>query len=228
LNYVVYCDESRHNGPENHRYMAIGGLWVVEERKTSISQNFKELCKSRGLNAEVKWNKVSSSRLADYELLVDFFFQTSDLYYRVIVVDQTKVNAVRFHAGDHEVGFYKFYYQMLKSWVLWGNQYRILLDFKRNRVVHRYSDLEQILRRRAVSAHATISNLLCIDSYQTPLAQLCDVLTGAVAAACCRDTRFAKATLANYIAKRASFPDLRVRSLSPAFSKFNIFRINLG
>lgn len=227
MNYVVYCDESRHNGPENHRYMAIGGIWVLEEQKQVVSRNFRDLCRSLGINSEVKWNKTSSSRLLDYQRLVDFFFDSAALSYRVIVVDQSKVNLDRFHDGDQELGFYKFYYQMLKGWVTPGNEYLVLLDYKQNRDHCRYSDLRRILGRRALTAKAVIRDLTVIDSAQTPLVQLCDLLTGAVAASCCADTHSAKAKLAEYIASKANLPSLRVRHRSPAFTKFNIFQINL-
>ena len=57
--------------------------------------------------------------------LVDFFIQ-EDLHFRVIVVDQDKVE------GNRELGFYKFYYEMLIKWLTKDNQYLILLDFKQN------------------------------------------------------------------------------------------------
>jgi len=228
MKYVVYCDESRHDGPQNHRYMAIGGLWVNSAHKDAVTRQFRDLKRALGLNAETKWNKVSASRLEDYRKLCDFFFDAAELNYRVIVVDQSKVDVQRFHEGDWELGFYKFYYQMLKAWVTPSNEYLILLDFKQNKDKDRYSDLRRILRRRATAAKAKILDLSIIDSSQSPLAQLCDILTGAVAASCCADVQSAKATLAAHIASRAGFPNLGSLSYSPAFAKFNIFRINLS
>ncbi|MCU1301638.1 MAG: hypothetical protein JWQ87_1922 [Candidatus Sulfotelmatobacter sp.] len=228
MKYVVYCDESRHNGPENHRYMAIGGLWVPEDQKQAISRTFRDLCRSLRLNSEVKWNKTSQSRLPEYKRLIDFFFDSPGLSYRVIVVDQSKVDLARFHGGDQELGFYKFYYQMLKSWITGGNEYLILLDRKQNKAHNRYSDLRRILRRRAALAGAALLDLTVIDSAQTPLLQICDLLTGAVAASCCLDAHSAKLALAEHISVRARLQNLQVRHSSPSFSKFNIFRINLG
>lgn len=225
VEYVVYCDESRHNGATDHRYMAIGGLWVPKGRRLEISRGLRDLCRKRGLNGEIKWSKVSTARLEDYKTLVDYFFSTQALQYRVIVVDQSKVDSEKFHGGDAELGFYKFYYQMLKSWIHQGNEYVILLDFKRNKNGNRYSDLRRILGRRARVAGAVIRELTVIDSGQSPLAQLCDLLTGSVAASCCSDIRSAKASLAGHIASLAGLPDLRAASISPSFNKFNIFRI---
>ena len=67
-----------------------------------------------------------------------------------------------------------------------------------------------------------------IDSSESPLAQLCDLLTGAVAAAY-NGTRVGgpKETLTEYIASSAGFSTLRT-STGLAESKFNIFKIDLG
>jgi len=228
LRYVVYCDESRHNGPQNHRYMAIGGLWVPQHAKDDLSRQFRTLCRSMGLNSEVKWSKVSTQRLAEYTRLIDFFFDSPDLHFRVIVVDQSKVDLARYHSGDPELSFYKFYYQMLKGWLTTGDEYLILLDRKQNTSSRRYTDLLRILRRRASWVKASVRDLTVINSSETPLAQVCDLLTGAVAASCCGDVKSAKASLTEYIASRAKLADLRVSHRSAAFTKFNIFRINLG
>ena len=228
MDYVVYCDESRHDGLHSHRFMAIGGLWVQKDQKAALSRHLRDLMKSVGLNSEMKWNKVSMKRLSAYKLVIDFFFESQFAHYRAIVVDQSTVDLKKYHDGDPELGFYKFYYQMLKAWIGRGNRYRLLLDFKQNRGARRYKDLRKILHRRANRAGAVIQDLTVIDSAETPLAQICDVLTGAVAASCCSDIQSAKAELAAYIAKRVGIHNLAERSYSPTFSKFNIFRINLS
>lgn len=223
MKYVIYCDESREDG----RFMAIGGLWVPRSEKAQISRSFRDLCRERGLNAEIKWSKVSSARLDDYKALIDFFFQTKPLSFRVIVVDQSKVDLAKFHDGDRELGFYKFYYQMLKAWITKGNDYLVLLDFKQNKNRNRYGDLRRIVARRAAKTNATLADLTVIDSQQSPLAQLCDLLTGSVAASACSDTRASKLQLADYIAASAHLSSLGGASPSPDFCKFNIFRIRL-
>jgi uncharacterized protein DUF3800 len=229
VKYVVYCDESRHEGPQSHRYMAIGGLWLRSDRKLDLTKRFSSLCRSLGLNSEVKWSKASHKKLAEYKTLVDFFVHEDALRFRVIVVDQARVDAGRFHRGDRELGFYKFYYQMLVKWIEQGQEYLILLDFKQNQGANRYKDLRRVLERR-FRAKATISDLTVINSSQSPLAQLCDLLTGSVAASCCSDRRTgsAKSELALYIARSVGFQSLAIACGDPGPSKFNIFRIRLS
>ena len=228
MQYVVYCDESRHDGAAGDRYMAIGGLWVPHEAKPVLTRKFRDMKRSLGLNGEVKWSKVSTSRLPAYKTLVDFFFG-EDLKFRVIVVDQSKLDVARYHGGDRELGFYKFYYEMLIKWLTKDNQYLILVDFKQNRGADRYTTLRTVLERK-LKGIAWITDLTVIDSRQSPLAQLCDILTGAVAASWCQDleTSRPKALLAQHIAGRLGRSSLRFVSPAPDFEKFNIFRIALN
>jgi hypothetical protein len=208
--------------------MAIGGLWVPESAKAKTTRAIQELRRSVGLLGEAKWEKVSASHLPAYTSLADFFFECPDLQFRVIVVDQLRVDLNRFHEGDAELGFYKFYYEMLEKWIEAGNGYLILLDYKQNRGADRYNDLRRILQRRAAKIGAEISDLTIIDSKQAPLGQLCDILTGAVAASCCLDVRpgSPKAALVRHIERRVGHPLVRPTP-TPGRCKVNIFRIHL-
>ena len=225
---VVYCDESCHDLTAHHEFMAIGSLWVSREKKADFSRAFRELCRDHGLRGEVKWRKVSVKRLDDYRALVDFFFEQAELRFRAIVVEQSRLKMNKFHGRDKELAFYKFYYEMLEKWLDEGREYLILLDFKENKGANRYIALKTYLER-FLRGKAWISDLTVIDSRETPLAQLCDLLTGAVAAAYNGRLKAggAKENLAKHIAKRAGFLALRVATPRGA-SKFNIFKIDLA
>ena len=227
MKYVVYCDESRHDGAPDNRYMAIGGLWLPRSIKPKLTEEFRRLLKEANINAEAKWSKVSAKSLEAYQRIVQFFFEHPEIKFRVIVVEQARLDTDRFHKGDRELGFYKFYYQMLMPWVLQGNEYLILLDYQKNKGSDRYQTLRRVLDNK-LKGTAWISDLTVINSRETPLAQLADILTGAVAACWCGnppDT--AKAKLAEFIALKGNMSSLRTISPSPGQSKINIFRIHL-
>lgn len=228
MQYVVYCDESRHDGGTEARFMAIGSLWAPRCRKAEITKALRRLFHEENLHAEVKWSKVSASRLAAYQRIVDFFFREEALRFRVIVVDHAKYDPGSFHGGDRELGFYKFYYELLVKWLEPGNEYLILLDFKQNQSADRYRDLRAVLTRK-LKGEAKILDLTVIDSGETPLAQLCDLLTGAVASAWCGSAQAgsAKAQLCEHIARHRGHSTLKIASASPAISKFNVFKIDL-
>ena len=227
MDYTVYCDESRHDGADHNPFMAIGGLWVPSARKRELTKTLRKLFRDSSLKAEVKWNKVSKLHLEDYKKIIDFFFAHDDLRFRAIIVEHDKVNYDNFHGGDRELGFYKFYYEMLVKWIEKGNQYLILLDYKNNKGADRYITLRTILERSTIGS-AWIKDLTVINSKESPLAQLSDLLTGAIAAEWCgieKDTP--KAILASYIVEKCGKDSLKFQSNSPAICKFNIFKIDL-
>lgn len=228
MKYVVYCDESRHDGHTLNPYMAIGSLWMPREDRDYISRVFKACCRTNGLGAEIKWSKVSSAKLESYKRLIDFFFEQENLEFRAIVVDQSKVNYGEFHGNDRELGFYKFYYEMLWHWFAPQNEYLILLDFIQNKEAHRFTELRKVLENQ-LKGCAWITDLTVIDSHKTPLGQLVDLITGAVAAAWCDNlpNDSSKRDLIAYISeKRGS--SLLDPSPSSAHEKLNLFKIRLS
>ncbi|HAO79054.1 MAG TPA: DUF3800 domain-containing protein [Verrucomicrobia subdivision 3 bacterium] len=226
MEYIVYCDESRHDGAAHNRFMSIGSLWLPRSRKTELTQQFRALRESIGLKGEIKWSKVSTKKLEAYQKLVGFFFDQPDLRFRAILVDQSKLDLNRFHGGDRELGFYKFYFEMLEKWIVAENRYLVLLDFKKNKGADRYTTLRRALENKT-KGRAWIDDLTVIDSSESPLAQLSDLLAGAVAATWCGfPTDTAKSRLAGYIGQRRGASLLAVNS-SAEIIKFNLFKIQL-
>jgi hypothetical protein len=224
--YVIYCDESCHDLTPHHKFMAIGGLKAPRDQKANLSRELRKLMRSRNLNSELKWSKVSDKRLTDYKKIVDFFFQHRELTFRAIVVEQLKVRFEKYHGKDRELAFYKFYYEMLEKWLQPGCEYLVLLDYKNNRGADRYTTLKTYLERY-LKGKAWIRDLTIVNSKQTPLVQLCDILTGSIAAA---NNGFQKHTskeqLSNYIASSAGLSTLCTSTPLTA-DKFNIFKMDL-
>jgi len=224
--YVIYCDESCHELTPRHAFMAIGGLKVPRAEKASLSRKLRALMRSCKLHSECKWSKVSNKRVEDYKKIVDFFFEHHEISFRAIIIEQAKVQFEKYHGKDSELAFYKFYYEMLEKWLQPGNEYLILLDYKNNRGADRYMDLKKCLQNY-LGEKARIRDLTIIDSKVTPLAQLCDILTGSIAAAYNGfHQHTAKEQLANYIASLAGLSTLRT-STPLSVRKFNIFKMDL-
>jgi len=221
--YVIYCDESCYELTPGHRFMSIGGLKVPRTKKAELSRQLRTLMRSCGLNSELKWTKVSRQRLIDYKKVARFFFERKEISYRAIIVEQARIRFEEYHGRDRELAFYKFYYEMLEKWLEPGNEYLILLDYKNNRGTDRYTTLKTYLERY-LRGSAWIRDLTIINSKETPLAQLCDVLTGAVAAACNGPRPHSpKEAMVDYIASQAGLTNL-CRSTPLSEDKFNIFR----
>ena len=228
MDYTIYCDESRHTGGAGCDYAVIGGLWVQTPLKETINKEIKEIKKSNNINSELKWSKVSSSKIDGYKNLLNYFWENESIKYRAIIVNQKKADYNTFHNGDKELGFYKFYYEMLEKWLFSKCSYNILLDYKNNSNQARLPVLREVLTNFGEPRKIEIRNLTSIDSQQSNLAQLCDILTGAVSAdANSIQSGSPKSNLIKHMSTLRKISPLSERSFSPEMEKFNIFRIAL-
>lgn len=223
---VIYCDESCHDLTPYHDFMAIGGLKLLHADKARLSRELRSLMRSNNLNSELKWSKVSNKYLEGYKRIVDFFFEHEEVCFRAIVVEQSKVKMAACHGKERELAFYKFYYEMLEKWLMPDNEYLILLDHKNNKGADRYKTLKLYLERYLIGK-AWIRDLTVINSRETPFAQLCDIFTGAIAAAYnVPNAGSAKEQMSNYIASKAGWSTLHT-STNLSERKLNIFKIDL-
>jgi len=227
--YVVYCDESSHTHFKKRPYYAIGSIWLPRDQKEQVNRDLKQIKKDCGLLGEVKWQKVSHKYIGRYSKIVDYFFANPHLHFRVILVDHPRVRYDDFHDGDLELGFYKFYYQLLWQWFEEGYEYLILLDYKNNRGADRFVNLRDVLGNKAKSLGARIKDLTVIRSTESHILQVCDLFTGAVATSYNNDFReaSAKRELEGYVADKLEWSSLRAAT-NKDFRKFNIFKIDLG
>lgn len=179
----IYCDESR---PESlfsrvntNEYMVLGGIWVDNKKRKKVKNKIKYLKKKHNITGEFKWTKVSPSKVSFYLEVIEYFFSEPEIRFRSIVVESAKVDMARYHNNDNELGFYKFYYQLLNKWCEGNEVYRIYLDDKKNKDNTRLPVLGQILNN---SGFSTIEDVLAIKSFESVFIQLADLLTGVVSA----------------------------------------------
>lgn len=130
--YNVYCDESCHLEHDGQQAMVLGGVWCPESKRQEISQRIREIKVKHGLGKdfEIKWTKVSKSKLDFYMDIIDYFFDDDDFHFRgLIVPDKTKLNHDAWEQ-THDEWYYKMYFNMLK--VIFDPQakYRVYLDIK--------------------------------------------------------------------------------------------------
>lgn len=185
MRFDVYCDESRPDllTSENAQdtYMVIGSLWLNAEDRAESKEAIHKLRDKYHVGGEFRWQKASPSRQRFYQELVEWFFSRGlRLRFRCIAVDRRKVDLMGFHRDDQELGFYKFYYQMLHHWIESSNEYVVFCDYKSNRIMTRLETLQRCLA--ASNPRSRIPNVQAVRSRESVLIQLADVLTGAAAA----------------------------------------------
>jgi hypothetical protein len=231
VKFEVYCDESH---PDvfwskvggRAQYLLIGGLWLPAELRPDVKRAIGQLKLTHGFRQEIKWHKVHRAREEFYGGLIDLFINYGEvLRFRCIAVEGDKVDLVRFHESDQELGFYKFYYQMIKHWIFDFNEYRVFCDEKTNRVGDRLKTLHRTLDHANISSQ--VISVQALRSYQVVLMQLTDFLLGMASSRVNESVRpgTVKDRLITHLERRLGIPRLEAtRKFEP---KFNIFKINL-
>jgi hypothetical protein len=229
MEFDVYCDESR---PEllgsdhpSDSYVVIGSLWLPRQSRDRVKVAIHELRETHRIGPEFKWQKISRSRQPFYFALVDLFAGNPDIRFRCIAIDRSEVDLIRFHESDPELGFYRFYYQLLHHWILDFNRYAIFCDFKTNRSRSRLSTLRRCLGYSNLSA--TVEAVQAVRSEESVLMQFADVLTGIAASRMNGSLQPASARdeVAAFLEDRLG---RRVAPTSRSEQKFNMFKIRLS
>jgi len=229
LKFEVYCDESYPDlllsKKPTGKFLVIGSLWLESGIRKDLKELIHELREQHKIGPEFKWHKINSNRVNFYLDLVPLLFSFGDqLRFRCIAVEYDKVNLIKYHDNDAELGFYKFYYQLLKHWILDFNDYSIFCDSTKNRGSDRLHSLRRYLQLANLTAN--ITNVQAISSADSVLIQFSDVLTGAASARLNDQLNksSAKESVVLDIEKRLGN---RIAPIGPSEKKFNIFRISL-
>jgi hypothetical protein len=226
MKFEVYCDESNPDvltsANPRARYLMIGSLWLPEELRDEVKSRIRALRQRHQAWGEIKWTKVAPNRKDFYVELIDLFVSYGDrLRFRCIAVDRSQLN-LALHDNDGELGFYKFYYQLLHHWILDFNFYRIFCDIKNNRDPKRLPVLTQCLSRANLTS--SIGSVQSLPSHEVALIQLCDLLLGAASSRINKTLRegTAKAAVVNRLESALGCPLAPTRKSA---EKFNVFKI---
>ena len=214
----VYVDETSQT---KHEYLVLGGIII---HKPCILRFDELISNARSPElpfGEMKWEKVSRSKLAAYKRVVDVFFDgdrnCQPLEFHSLVVHMPKLKDRVYNQGSREIGFNKEVYQLCMKF---GRMYP-------QRLFHIYPDqrdtknsteeLRSILnfgmRKKGDGRDWPFRRLHFQDSKRVYALQLVDILIGGLAY---RLNRHAakpgasqpKTELSEYIIERAKIRDL--------------------
>jgi hypothetical protein len=179
----VYADESRQRGP---RFAVIGSIWVPDEFDEWFREKVNEVREAFGMRREMKWTKASTkTKLDAYRALVDVLFNQQFARFKCIVIDREKVDNRSYSNGDEELGFYKFYYQLLSRTLWSGCEHVIFPDQYGTRDPHRLAAVQSCCNAyaRKTGSPGDGGAVVAIrpqNSKKEVIIQLCDILIGAV------------------------------------------------
>lgn len=225
MKYEIYCDESCVEAifdKDAHKYAAIGGIWIPADFRQELKTSLNEIKAKHDIKGEFKWNKVSPMTVEMYKEIISFFFNSLNIRFRIILLESEKINNKMFNENCPELGFYKFYYQLISHWLYCGNEYSIFLDYKVNANRHRVNELKKILN---CSSNSVVQSTQALPSDESVAIQLADILTGAVCAKFNeRTTSDAKLSIIKHI---ESLLGHEIMNTSKDEFKFNVFNMNL-
>ncbi|MEA3232457.1 MAG: DUF3800 domain-containing protein [Thermodesulfobacteriota bacterium] len=226
----VYCDEAYpdlfSSKKSSAKYLMIGAIWLNRENRSRFKADIQALRNQYRIGGEFKWNKVSRSKIIFYKALLSWFHeQGNELRFRCVAVDKNEVDLIKFHSNDQELGFYKFYYQMLHHWIHSFNEYQIFCDFKRNRRSDRLHTLKRCLVNANISA--SIVTVQSSRSEKSVLMQCADVLVG-MASARMNDCLTAGGAKLKLVEHYENLYGRRILPTPLSEKKFNLFKINLA
>jgi len=209
--------------------MVLGGIIIPQENVKNFNQTMHNFRVEQKMFAELKWTKVTDQKLIAYKRFVEYFFalnNTDKVHFHSIILDNHKINYKKFSKGDKELGFYKFYYQLLlhsfgKKYCREGENDRFIVHLDYRTTSYSLNVLKIVLNRGMRKKYnITTEPFVSIEpreSKKTELLQIVDILIGAIGFQkngydLLSDTRKSKKELARFIAKEAGLKDLRQNS----------------
>lgn len=183
MEYNVYCDESCHLEHDNSSVMTIGATYCPLEKRIEICKRIVDIKASYKVpeNAEIKWTKISKSKIDMYKEIVNYFFDDDDLHFRCVIADKTHLNHSKYNQ-THDDWYYKMYFDMLKVILDPQNTYNIYIDIKDSHSNSRALKLNEILRHSKYDySEHIIKKVQPIRSEEVQIMQITDILTGAIA-----------------------------------------------
>lgn len=182
MEYNVYCDESCHLISNDSKYMLIGAIYCPKNKVKIVNEYISNLKKNYNLssNIELKWNKVDKKTEKLYLDIVNYFFDTDYLKFRVIVIDKTKLDHFKYNQTENDF-YHKIYYEMLKHIIIPSNSYNIYPDIKDTKSYYYHQVMLKYLRIKMFDKeNKIIKKVQPIRSYEAPILQMNDILIGAV------------------------------------------------
>jgi hypothetical protein len=163
--------------------MALGAIWCPFDKKDEIFERLREIKVEHGLSPtfELKWNKVSMAKIDYYKDVLNYFFDNSNLHFRVLVVpDKSELDHEKYEQ-THDQFYYKMYFDMLKTIFAPNSFYNIYIDIKDTTGTKKVGKLHDVLCNNHYDfSRDVIRRVQQVRSEEVELIALADFFTGAI------------------------------------------------
>lgn len=179
--YNIYIDESCHLEHNDSTVMCIGYIKLEYGQYSTIKEAIKRIRFKHKTFSEIKWSKLSISRLSLYKELIDLFFLSNMEFRCVLVKNKGNLDHDRYNRGDHDAFYYKMIYLLLNNKYTnpTDDIYRVILDIKDTRGKVSLKVLGDCLKDKNEGS-SPFKYFQHIRSNENELIQLTDLFIGAV------------------------------------------------
>jgi len=223
MKYKIFCDESNHLEHDSSNLMVLGAICCAEEEVNRANKTMKYLRHKHNYHKELKWTKLSENQKTFYDELLDYFFSSLFLSFKgTVVLDKSRLSHDKF-SSNHDEFYYKMYYYTLRDFLEEGSDYKIYMDYKDTKGGRRVSKLKEVFFNESRGGIEPDFNI--IQSHESQLLQLCDLLIGALGYKNRKDIEH-ESSIKNYIiASIEKHIGHDLEAGTPQWErKFNIFR----
>ncbi|MDU1314708.1 MAG: DUF3800 domain-containing protein [Clostridium septicum] len=179
----IYCDESCHLEHDSSDVMILGAIACYKEDKEKIFNDIRAIKMKYNLSSwfEIKWTKVSKSKIEFYKELIDYFFSNNLNFRAVVAKNKKKLDHNQYNNGDYNEWYYKMYYLLLDSMIVPTDNYRIFIDIKDTKGGPKVEKLHEILCNNKYDfKREVLEDIKQINSKESEILQLTDLFIGAV------------------------------------------------
>ena len=172
--YNVYCNESLYSTDDSESVTALGILICQTSQVRNLSDAIRALKSEHFLktNFEIKWTKVSPSKIDFYLALVDFVLDDDRLNFHGIVrIDENRIEC------SHDQFYDQLYCRVFDSVFRLPQRYRMYLnvrDTRGGRTMRRLQDMASAAGGRYVE------RIQQIRSHESEILQAVDLFAGAL------------------------------------------------
>jgi hypothetical protein len=222
--YKIFCDESCHLQHDGADVMVLGALHCSAEKAVHLTKHIKWLRHQHNFTPELKWSKLHKHEWPLYKAILDALFDDSDINFKAtVVLDKNTLDHQQYNSGSHSDFYYKMFYYTLRDFLASGNKYRVYLDYMDTLGAEKTKKMCDVLKAGAfnqLNVEATI-----VQSYETQLIQIVDLLIGAVAYKNRNDIEKKSAIKNQFVSYLESKTGIQLNQTTPPWEKkFNIFR----
>lgn len=228
---IMYIDESCHLENDGLSLMCIGYTKIDAQNYKQFKEDIKAIKLRHHTPTEIKWNKLSMSRIALYKELIDYFFQQQIQFRAILVKNKKQLDHQRFNKGDHTSFYYSLVFLLLRNqYVNFSqDQYKVILDIKDTRGKERLRNLDTRLKKEyevKFNQTSPFHFFQHIRSEENVFLQLTDLFIGAITYKARKEYEKENASLVKneivkYIEQKSGY--VLDDGTNPFEEKFNIF-----